>query len=117
MPTVIVSCVARFATYGVVTPSPETCPPKYASPDAWSWRSSSRIETRSCGRASTVSVPDETHSTGQKIGAAEALAWGLVDRIVAETDLLPQAAALATDVLAADPAHAAAIKAMIGGGA
>ncbi|MFO1175927.1 MAG: enoyl-CoA hydratase/isomerase family protein [Paracoccaceae bacterium] len=54
---------------------------------------------------------------GQKIGAAEALAWGLVDRIVAETDLLPQAAALATDVLAADPAHAAAIKAMIGGGA
>lgn len=54
---------------------------------------------------------------GQKIGAAEALAWGLVDRIVAEADLLPQAAALATDVLAADPAHAAAIKAMIGGGA
>lgn len=54
---------------------------------------------------------------GQKIGSAEALAWGLVDRIVAETDLLPQAAALATDVLAAEPAHAAAIKAMIGGGA
>lgn len=54
---------------------------------------------------------------GQKIAAAEALAWGLVDRVVAGTDLLPQATALAADVLAADPAHAAAIKAMIGRGA
>jgi len=49
---------------------------------------------------------------GQKIAAAEALDWGLIDRIVAPEALLDSAAQLATDCLAASPAHVAAIKAM-----
>lgn len=51
---------------------------------------------------------------GAKIEAEEALAWGLIDRIVAPEDLLPTARALAADVLAAQPGHAAAIKRLIG---
>ncbi|MBS0565556.1 MAG: enoyl-CoA hydratase/isomerase family protein [Proteobacteria bacterium] len=54
---------------------------------------------------------------GQKIDAGEALAWGLIDRIVPDDALVAQAMGLAADVLAADPAHAAAIKAMIRPGA
>ncbi len=50
---------------------------------------------------------------GKKIEAEEALAWGLIDRIVAPDALLDTAAALATDVIAAKPGHAAAIKAMV----
>ncbi|MFN3643953.1 MAG: enoyl-CoA hydratase/isomerase family protein [Gemmobacter sp.] len=50
---------------------------------------------------------------GARIEAGEALAWGLVDRIVEPADLLPAARALAADALAADPAHAAAIKRMV----
>jgi enoyl-CoA hydratase/carnithine racemase len=50
---------------------------------------------------------------GQRISAEEALSWGLIDRIVAPDHLLPEAEALCADVLAAEPAHAAAIKAMI----
>jgi enoyl-CoA hydratase/carnithine racemase len=50
---------------------------------------------------------------GQKIGAEEALAWGLVDRIVAPEALDEAVAALIADVKAAKPAHAAAIKALI----
>lgn len=50
---------------------------------------------------------------GQKIDAAEALAWGLVDRIVPAEALIETALALAADSVAADPAHAAAIKRMI----
>lgn len=50
---------------------------------------------------------------GQKIDAPEALAWGLVDRIVPPDTLLETARALAADALAASPAHAAAIKRMI----
>ncbi|MGR3496524.1 enoyl-CoA hydratase/isomerase family protein [Citreimonas sp.] len=49
---------------------------------------------------------------GQKIPADEALTWGLIDRIV-EGDVVEAARDLATDVLAADPGHAAAIKALI----
>lgn len=49
---------------------------------------------------------------GQRIPADEALAWGLLDRIV-DTDLLGTSYALATDSLAATPEHAAAIKRMI----
>jgi enoyl-CoA hydratase len=49
---------------------------------------------------------------GAKIEAAEALAWGLVDRLVEPESLLAEAEALATDVRAAKPGHAAAIKAM-----
>ena len=50
---------------------------------------------------------------GQKIEADEALAWGLIDRIVPGEALMDIARALAADVLAAKPGHAAAIKALI----
>ena len=48
---------------------------------------------------------------GQKIGAAEALAMGLIDRI--DEDPLAAARALAADVLAADRRHVAEIKDML----
>ena len=51
---------------------------------------------------------------GAKIEAEEALAWGLIDRICAPEDLLATARALGTDVLAAKPGHAGAIKRLIG---
>lgn len=51
---------------------------------------------------------------GQKIPVEEAALWGLIDRITPPDQLLPEARAMAADVLAADPAHARAIKAMIG---
>lgn len=50
---------------------------------------------------------------GQKVDTDEALAWGLIDRIVPPEALMDTARALAADVLAARPGHAAAIKAMI----
>lgn len=50
---------------------------------------------------------------GQKIGADEALAWGLIDRIAPPGALMDAARALCADALAADPAHVAAIKAMV----
>nr|WP_226898244.1 enoyl-CoA hydratase/isomerase family protein [Mangrovicoccus algicola] len=50
---------------------------------------------------------------GQKVGVEEALAWGLVDRVVPAEDLDAASRDLAAVVLAADPAHAAAIKEMI----
>jgi enoyl-CoA hydratase/carnithine racemase len=50
---------------------------------------------------------------GQKVVAAEALEWGLIDRIVAD-DALPEAAiALGQDVLSAEIDHIAGIKSMI----
>ncbi|WP_273523861.1 enoyl-CoA hydratase/isomerase family protein [Rhodosalinus sediminis] len=49
---------------------------------------------------------------GAKIGAEEALAWGLFDRIVPRDDLMEAAQALAADTLAATPEHARAIKAL-----
>ena len=52
---------------------------------------------------------------GQKIGAEEALAWGLIDRIVAPEALAETAAALAADALAAAPDHVAGIKRLIRG--
>ena len=51
---------------------------------------------------------------GAKIEAEEALAWGLIDRIVVPEDLLTTARALGADVLAAIPGHASAIKRLIG---
>ncbi|OYU40904.1 MAG: enoyl-CoA hydratase [Pseudorhodobacter sp. PARRP1] len=51
---------------------------------------------------------------GAKIGAEEALAWGLIDRIVAGDELMAAARSLAADVLAAKPGHAGAIKRLIG---
>lgn len=49
---------------------------------------------------------------GAKIETAEALAWGLVDRIC--DDPLAEARALATDTISASAEHVAAIKRMIG---
>ena len=50
---------------------------------------------------------------GATIEAEEALAWGLIDRIVAPEALTEAAQALAADTLAASPAHAAAIKRLV----
>lgn len=50
---------------------------------------------------------------GARIEAEEALAWGLIDRIAPPETLLDTARTLCADVLAASPAHAAAIKRMI----
>ena len=46
--------------------------------------------------------------------AEEALAIGLIDRIVEAEALMQTARGLASDVLAAKPGHAAAIKRMVG---
>jgi enoyl-CoA hydratase/carnithine racemase len=51
---------------------------------------------------------------GEKIEAGEALAMGLIDRIVSPETLMDAARALAGDVLVAKPGHAAAIKGMVG---
>lgn len=51
--------------------------------------------------------------SGQKVEADQALAIGLIDRIVPADALMDTARALVADVLAAKPGHAAAIKAMI----
>lgn len=50
---------------------------------------------------------------GAKIEAPEALAWGLIDRIVPAEELIAAARELAEDSRAASPDHVAAIKAMI----
>ena len=50
---------------------------------------------------------------GQKIGAEEALAWGLFDRIVAPEAMDETVSALLADVTAAKADHVAAIKALI----
>ena len=50
---------------------------------------------------------------GQKITAAEALSWGLVDRLLPGEQLQQGISALAADALAAAPDHSAAIKAML----
>ena len=50
---------------------------------------------------------------GQKIGADEALSWGMIDRIAAPEALAGTAAALAADALAATPDHVAGIKRLI----
>jgi enoyl-CoA hydratase len=51
---------------------------------------------------------------GQRIGAAEALTWGLIDRIVAPEALMDAARAPAADALAADWLHLRALKQMAG---
>jgi enoyl-CoA hydratase len=53
---------------------------------------------------------------GAKVEAEEALAWGLIDRIVPGDGLMEAALALAADTLAASPEHAAAIKRMVAAG-
>jgi enoyl-CoA hydratase/carnithine racemase len=52
---------------------------------------------------------------GARIESGEALAWGLVDRIVDADGLQAAADSLAADALTASPAHLAAIKAMVRG--
>jgi enoyl-CoA hydratase/carnithine racemase len=52
---------------------------------------------------------------GQRIGAEEALAWGLIDRIVPPEALMESAKALAADALAADQGHLYALKRMTKG--
>ena len=49
---------------------------------------------------------------GARLTAQEALAFGLVDRIVAQGDLLETARGLVADTVAADPAHVRAIAAL-----
>lgn len=51
---------------------------------------------------------------GQKIGAEEALAWGLVDRVVAADAIETTVTALAADALGAEATHVAGIKRMFG---
>jgi enoyl-CoA hydratase/carnithine racemase len=51
---------------------------------------------------------------GARITAAEAMDWGLIDRIVEPEALMDAARALTTDALGASVAHAAAIKGLIG---
>jgi enoyl-CoA hydratase len=50
---------------------------------------------------------------GVKATAPEALAWGLIDRIVKPEALLDEARSLAADALAADACHVAAVKRLI----
>lgn len=50
---------------------------------------------------------------GARIDAAEALAWGLLDRIVPADSLLDEARALSAAALEAPAGHAAAIKALM----
>ena len=53
---------------------------------------------------------------GARIPAEEALAWGLVDRVVAPEALEETVAGLAADALAAAPGHLSALKRMLRGG-
>ncbi len=50
---------------------------------------------------------------GQKVEAAQALQWGLVDEVVEMDDLLSRVMELAEDTLGAGPSHVASIKGMI----
>ena len=50
---------------------------------------------------------------GQKIDAAEALSWGLIDRLCPADQLQDEVGALVADATAATPTHVAAIKAMV----
>lgn len=52
---------------------------------------------------------------GVKATAEEALAWGILDRMVEPSALIDEARSLAADALGATPAHVAAIKAMVDG--
>lgn len=50
---------------------------------------------------------------GARIDAAEALAWGLIDRISAPDSLMEEARSLAADAMAASADHVAAIKRLV----
>jgi len=53
--------------------------------------------------------------TGRRIGAAEALAWGLVNRVVAADDLRGEAISWASELAAGPPLALAAAKRLAGG--
>lgn len=63
-----------------------------------------------------ISRAKELSLTGNFIGADQALAWGLVNRVVDADALVPAAIALAQDMASIDPAMAAAYKALIDDG-
>jgi enoyl-CoA hydratase/carnithine racemase len=70
------------------------------------------------GRLATLVGPSRARMillAGQRIGAEEALAWGLIDRIVAPEALMDTARSLAADALAADQGHLLKIKQMTKG--
>ncbi|MDP3339431.1 enoyl-CoA hydratase/isomerase family protein [Frigidibacter sp.] len=50
---------------------------------------------------------------GARIDTAEALAWGLIDRMVPGPQLMDTVAALSADARGASPAHVAGIKALV----
>jgi len=68
------------------------------------------------GRLAALTGPSRARMLlmgGAKIGADEALAWGLVDRLHPREALMDAARELAADACAAPQGHAARIKAMI----
>lgn len=70
------------------------------------------------GRLATLVGPSRARMillAGQRIGTAEALAWGLIDRVVDAESLMDTAKALAADALNADQSHVAALKRMTTG--
>lgn len=58
----------------------------------------------------------ELSLTGNFLSAAQARDWGLVNRVVAPADLLPQAVALAADMLGLEPAMLVNLKRVIDDG-
>jgi enoyl-CoA hydratase len=60
-----------------------------------------------------ISRAKELSFTGNFIGAHQAEAWGLVNRVVPAADLLPAAIALAQDMASIDPVMASGYKALI----
>ena len=70
------------------------------------------------GRLSALIGPSRARLillAGQRIGAEDALAWGLIDRIVAPEALTDTVLSLAADALAADPGHVVTLKRMCTG--
>jgi enoyl-CoA hydratase len=63
-----------------------------------------------------ISRAKEMSLTGNYIDAGTALAWGLVNRVTAPDDLLPQARKLAADIASCDPKAAQTYKAFIDDG-
>jgi enoyl-CoA hydratase len=75
------------------------------------WGLSQRLPRRiGAGRAKELSL------TGNFLGAAQAEAWGLVNRVVAPDELLPQALKLAGDMLSVLPEMLRAYKRLIDDG-
>jgi len=60
-----------------------------------------------------ISRAKEISLTGNFVSAEQALAWGLVNRIVPAEDLVPTCVALARDMLSCDPASLVAYKGLI----